>query len=563
MMIKRKPKILFNTEFTRLSTGYSIYGYELLKALHKMDKYEILELASYARGNDPYHQQLMRESPWKVIPVMPNNEVEQREYDSNPINEFGAYKFDQTCLEHQPDIICSFTDIWMNRFLDDSPFRRLFKTVLMATVDGQPQQDEWLDFYQRTDHVLTYTEYGEKVFKEEGGGTINLRGVASPAVDTNIFKLIPNKKEFKAQNGIDPNSIIIGMVARNQKRKLFPAFAESFSIFLHKLNLEKTENVFLYFHTAHPDMGFLIPYIVKQNGLSHKILFTFFCKNCQFSFPSFYQDVKAFCPRCRQAAASFANSQIGISREQLAKTYGLMDLYVQYANCEGFGIPIVEAAACGLPICATNYSGMESLIQNLGGFPIPVKSLETESETNRKMAIPDGEALAEHIKEFVAMPESMRATLGYKTHLKAINRYGSWDDVAKKWADIFDEIPLSDSNPWRSTIDYVDINMLPPCPTQSQMNDSQFVNWLLTEILHRPDWAGSFTALKMVRDLIYGGTPKGQLGMFSNDASQLGQRPSWQLFDRENLYSYIKNIRNKWNSFELQRHSKIQSGEIK
>lgn len=559
----RKPRILFNTEFTRLSTGYAIYGFELLKALHRTGKYEIAEVASYCRANDPYHQHLMGEIPWRVYPVMPTNKQEEEEYNRNPINEFGAAKLDQACLDFQPDVVASFTDYWMHNFIDSSPYRKLFKTVIMATIDAVQQSAEWLDFYQRTDYVLSYTEFGEKTFKDEGGGTINLRGVASPGVDTSIFKPIQNKKQHKANHGINPETIIIGMVARNQKRKLYPAFAKSFVDFLHKLNLEGTENTLLYFHTSHPDMGFDIPFLVKQNGLSHKVLFTFLCKNqnCMLSFPSFYQDVRAFCPRCR-GPASFSNSQAGITREQLADVYSFMDLYVQYAISEGFGIPLVEAAACGLPICATNYSGMESVLENLNGFPIPIGMEYVESETNRIMVLPDGDALADYIKEFTSLPEGMRARLGYNTHLKAVSRYGNWDGVAKKWSDIFDEIQIPERNNWLAPIDYLDINSLPPCPSHQQMNDDQFVNWALTEILHRPDWAGNYTALKMVRDLVYGGTAKGQLGFMSNDASSLGQRPAWEPIERDGMYNYVKNVRHKWNEMEIMRHQKIQSGEI-
>lgn len=955
-----KKKILFNTEFTRLSTGYAVYGYELMKALHNTGKYELFELASYARGNDPQHQQWMRESPWRIFPNMPANAAEQAEYDSNPINEFGQWKFDQVCLEVQPDIVCfppnslvmtidgyveiqkvkvgdlvlthnnrfrpvinthkneyhgnlvsiytntcnepvkvtpehpiliyknkkqtnkkknrydiykdeipqfisakdvkigdlvvlpsfnsttdisidvrnyldnyqsdgkyikphihendikikyditcdkdfarlcgyiigdgyigkrqikislgehetdfikdvidlyskifgefikptakkiddklmidvcvnssllgefftkflggqtpnkkipkeiiqsskstreglisglirsdgcyskntvnfstvnkklaytyralcasigigttikkkvvkevkaiklsyynyisydvngygdnaiklheitnkkensigtnldrnkdrsriklldknhfvasvkrvrketnysgqvynltidednsyvaqwcvhncSFTDYWMHNFIDSSPFRKLFKTVIMATADAICQQSEWLDFYQRTDYVLNYTEFGDRVFREEGGGTINLRGVASPAVDSNIFNPVPNKREFKAANGLDPNSIIIGMVARNQKRKKFPALAESFSSFLHQLDLNNTENIFLYLHTAHPDMGFDVPYFVKENGLSHKILFTFCCKNCKHSFPSFYQDVKVICPRCR-GMAGFANSQNGVSRETLAGIYNLMDLYVQYAISEGFGIPLVEAAACGVPICATNYSGMESILENLGGHPINVKVLDVEAETNRKMAIPDNESLVEYIKKFTAMPESMRLKMGYQTYLKTAQRYGSWQATAKVWENVFDEIVIQEENQWKTNIDVLNIALLPPCPSPQQMNDYQFVNFCLTEILRRPDLSGSYVHLKMVRDLIYGGTAKGQLGFFSNDSSLIGSRPGWSELTRESLYNYVKGTRDKINKFEIERYNRIQNGMIK
>ena len=71
----------------------------------------------------------------------------------------------------------------------------------------------------------------------------------------------------------------------------------------------------------------------------------------------------------------------GVSYEDLSSIVNLFDLYTQYANCEGFGLPYVEAAACGVPVCGTDYSAMESEIRKLEGFPIKPKALYKELET--------------------------------------------------------------------------------------------------------------------------------------------------------------------------------------
>ncbi len=558
--MNRKKRILWTTEFTRLNTGYSLYYHEVMTRLQQTSKYELFELASYARGGDPLHQQLMKDIPWKVYPNMPLPH-EQGEYDSDPINEFGKWKLEQVCLDCQPDIICSIKDPWMDMYIEQSPYRRLFKTVFMPTVDGKPLQEEWLDHYMKTDYILNYTEFGENLLGEEGGGLINLKGLAPASVDTNVFKFVPNKREHKEKMGMHGNSLIIGMVARNQKRKLYPALAESFSEFLHNLNLENTENVFLYFHTAYPDLGFNMPYLVKQNGLSHKVLFTMFCRNCSFSFPSFYQDVRVICPRCHNGSASFSNSQTGVTREELAATYALMDLYVQYVSNEGQGIPAVEAAVCGIPICATDYSGCSSIVRNVRGFPIPVKTLFCEVETNRQMALPDNQAIIKYITEFVSLPESVRSRMGLNMHINAVQHYGDWSKTAAQWERIFDEIPIQEGV-WRSPIDYVNVDSV-QAPDHTRMSDEQFVNWLLAEVVRRPDWIGSYIGLKMMRDLTYGSISRSQLGFCSNDASMLGSRPIWDIVDRPKMLEYCKQMRNRTNHFELLRNQFIQEGKIK
>jgi hypothetical protein len=248
----------------------------------------------------------------------------------------------------------------------------------------------------------------------------------------------------------------------------------------------------------------------------------------------------------------------------MADTYGVMDLYVQYANCEGLGVPLVEASVCGIPVCATNYSGMSSVLKNVGGHPIPVLALHTEAETNRLMALPDNTALAEYIREFVAMPETMRSRIGFNTHHKALTHYGSWSKVAQVWMNVFDSVELPEANMWATApIDFLDINSLPPTPDLARISDEQFVNWLLTQVVRRPDWSQTYIGLKMIRDLIYGNTSKTTLGFMSNDASMLGSRPAWEAVDRDKLYGYAKGLRHKYNQWEAFRHQKIQAGDIR
>ena len=81
------------------------------------------------------------------------------------------------------------------------------------------------------------------------------------------------------------------------------------------------------------------------------------------------------------------------------------DVYVQYANSEGFGLPQVEAAACGVPVMGTDYSAMESVLRKLGGTPIRPAALYKELETGCYRAVPNNELAAEKFHEFF---------LGYK-----------------------------------------------------------------------------------------------------------------------------------------------------
>ena len=117
----RRKRILLVNEASFLGTGYGVYGHELLKRLYNTNKYELCELASWC--SDEKHIAKITSVPWGIIPNLPR-EDEKAEYLSNPLNKWGAWKFENSCLAFQPDIVISFRDWWMDEFIDRSPYRR-------------------------------------------------------------------------------------------------------------------------------------------------------------------------------------------------------------------------------------------------------------------------------------------------------------------------------------------------------------------------------------------------------------------------------------------------------
>ena len=129
----------------------------------------------------------------------------------------------------------------------------------------------------------------------------------------------------------------------------------------------------LYCHTSYPDMGCDIPELLQQYNLSSKVLFTYVCTETKQPFASVFRGAKAESPYTKKLTSVLANVKQGLTYEQLAEIMNTFDVYVQYANSEGFGLPQVEAAACGIPVMSVDYSAMESVIRQLGGTPLPVK----------------------------------------------------------------------------------------------------------------------------------------------------------------------------------------------
>jgi len=57
---------------------------------------------------------------------------------------------------------------------------------------------------------------------------------------------------------------------------------------------------------------------------------------------------------------------------ELAKLYNSADAFVFPSKAEGFGLPCIEAIACGLPTIATDYSGQSVILKHIQGLFVPV-----------------------------------------------------------------------------------------------------------------------------------------------------------------------------------------------
>jgi len=232
-------------------------------------------------------------------------------------------------------------------FIDRSPFRHNFSFIAMPTIDGEPQRELWLDMYKRCDAILTYSKYGMDLLKRTGRPGTKLTTIASPGVDLEIFKPPDDKRSHKAKLGIDPNSILIGMTARNQKRKLYYDLIEAFSMWLHKSktkgHLELARRTFLYLHTSYPDVGYDIGKAIKDFKVSNKVIMTYLCKNCNTVFPAFFSGEIATCRKCGAMTAHPPNASHSCPRSVLADIMKTFDLHVQYSICLHPDTPIMTS----------------------------------------------------------------------------------------------------------------------------------------------------------------------------------------------------------------------------
>lgn len=499
-----KKRILIANDSSFLDTGYGIYGKEILTRLHNSGKYQVAELGCYAEKDNPK----IKSIPWKFYPNAVNlNDPRINQYRSNNINQFGLWRFNRVLADFKPHIVFDIRDYWMYSYQEVSPYKKYFHWIIMPTTDSAPPKIEWLYTFANADIVVPYTRWAYNVLNEYCGKNINLfPKIANAGINANDFFPIANKKEH--QNKYFNNDVsIVGVVMRNQKRKLFAdlmiAYRKYLEILKDNNQTELYNKSFLYLHTSFPeDNGWDLPSLLLEYGLLDKTYFTYSCKHCQQFFPSKFQSSLISCKYCGNKSAMIASPNSGITTSQLNEVYNLFDMFLQYAICEGFGMPQVEAAACGLQIASVDYSAMTEIVENLNGLKIPIKTLFREMETNADRAYPDNDATSKIIYDYIVnITEEEKLKNSRIIRDKCLQTY-TWDNVYKVWDECFDSINLKDKTPWDypKKFDTNHTSMSVP----KNLNVVEFITFICNNIINEPHLLKTAHIQCLIRDTLNG-----------------------------------------------------------
>ena len=487
------------SEASFLSSGFGTYAREILKRLHDTNKYTIAEFACYGKVNDPKDKDIH----WRYYAnAVGPEDPRSKEYNSTMENQFGRWRFERVLLDFKPDVVIDVRDYWMNSYQQFSPLRPYFHWILMPTVDSAPQQEEWIDTFLHADAIFTYSDFGRDTVKDQGNDKVKYIDTASPGVDLQCFHPLQQREEVKKLLGVE-DKFIIGSVMRNQKRKLVPELFAAFKQLLnetHESDPETAKKLYLHVHTSFPDAGWDIPQLLKEYEVGNRVLFTYACKNCGFYRPMLFQHPIAHCPKCGNKSLQMPNVSNGLPSKDLNVVMNTFDLYVQYAICEGFGMPQVEAGAAGVPVMSVDYSAMNDVVHKIKGYPIKVNQYFKEMETKAIRVYPDNNDFVKIVQEYLKLPDMLKQQKRHETR-QLVEKYYNWDHIAKIWEKYLDNINLvGTQGQWDKPL--APIQNIPKM--DENVNPYDNVVELVSKILPHHQICTSKMLLNMIRDLDYG-----------------------------------------------------------
>lgn len=430
------------SESSHIGSGFGNYTRNILQRLYDTGKYDIAELSCYR------DQSISKTEPWTVYPVaVKSDHPLYSQYSSNDANQFGQWLFEFACIDFKPNIVFDIRDFWNFTYQETSCLRPFYHWMIAPTYDSAPQTIGTINSFYNADTLCFHTEWAKNnLINSFNYNSSNIGPTVNDSIDHDVFKPIGySKSNHKEKYNITNDTFIIGSVMRNQKRKLIPDLLETFS----KLtSLNKDKNIVLYMHTSYPDgLAWDIPSLLLEYNIAHKVLLSYTCTKCKHFFPNLFVGTKTICPRCHKMSAVISSVRNSVDESKLNEIYNLFDIYVQYSICEGFGIPPLEAASCGIPVITIDNEVMAEIGKNIGAELIGIKREFREQETNAIRSYPDNDQLLNILNKYVSMSFDELNKIGSQTRKLCLNNY-SWDKTAKIFENIFDNIDISKKLSW-------------------------------------------------------------------------------------------------------------------
>lgn len=229
-------------------------------------------------------------------------------------------------IEHvQPDLTIALMDVWKL-----GPLAEALTGHQMAAwvpVDCSPLSRLDNDFLNRSGvRPIAMSRFGEEQLRQAGHDPL----YAPHVVDRSVFKP-PTEEErakWRAGMGVD-DRFVIGICAANNDatRKAFP---EQFAAFAHFHR--KHPQALLWVHSiAQAARGLDLPRLAAEMGIPTEAI--------RFTDPY------------AQVSGVFDDTL-------LADWYGVLDVLSACSYAEAFGVPLIEAQACGTPAITTRGSAM-------------------------------------------------------------------------------------------------------------------------------------------------------------------------------------------------------------
>ena len=228
--------------------------------------------------------------------------------------------------QHEADLVISLVDPWVL----DAKKMNTIPLACWTPIDRDPCMDRVSRFLEQSGaRPIAMSRFGKRMLRDEGLDPL----FVPHGIDTRVFRPREDADAMRRRMKIPDDGFVIGMVANNKSdappRKAFPQVFQAFA----QLRAEH-DDAYLYMHChAAPADGINLAILAERCGIPSDAI--------RYTNP--------------------LAMELGMSDERIAELYTVFDVLANPSYGEGFGIPLIEAQACGTPVIATDWTAMTEL----------------------------------------------------------------------------------------------------------------------------------------------------------------------------------------------------------
>jgi glycosyltransferase involved in cell wall biosynthesis len=348
-----------------------------------------------------------------------------------PLDVFAQDSAFYIIQHYQPDIVMPINDVWALYSFNFLRNRKNFYFMPYLAVDsecfpleintqkpGLPPIDT-IRFLGATNKTVVFTDFARETINVTtrialGGKVPNNMDVIPHGVDTAMFRPLEGRRDELRERffGIKPEDkvFVIGCVQRNQPRKRMDAMFQTLRIFIDKYE-QPNKKAVIHFHCAMKDnLGWDLPWLARYYGVVDRCIFD------------------------NKLAPGF-----GVPGDVLNEIFNSYDVHMTLTNSEGWGLPILETMAAGVPNIITDYSAHGDWATDTA-LKVKLSAKIHEVKTNHIKGIADIEHAA---KQLSLLYNSDKMIREYQRKSLKLAKELDWKNVCDKWRNLINDIDVS------------------------------------------------------------------------------------------------------------------------
>ena len=365
-------------------TGFARVTHSVIEHLSKDN--EIVLFAMNYNG-DPHGL------PYKVYPAAAHN----------PNDRFGIGRIQSVVQHEKPDIVICLNDIWIvNQVWERIHLLKSqhdFKFIAYFPIDSEWYTSPMLRYVKDFDFSVTFTVEQASRLMAHGVKPKKL-GVIPHGLDQKKFYQI-DQNEARKQLGLPPDKFIVFNGNRNQPRKNIDQTIKAFAEFA-----GNKDDVLLYLHMGEKDLGWAVKEVFESEMRRRG------------------QD-----PTAKLCLTPHMNYMQAPSDERLNLIYNAVDIGINTANGEGWGLVPFEHAMCKKPQIVPNHTSCKDIWKGKG-LLIDVAAWITDKDLGVERGIVNYKHAAELIQELYEDKE-YRESVAEQCYEVTQNPSYRWDKIAE------------------------------------------------------------------------------------------------------------------------------------